>query len=370
MKRQRSDWKILAASFVLFIALTAAVGQSTESSATTTPKTEWPLPSSIGQIIPEMSVTSDGRYVVLAGVSHAASIAPEPTTPVKHLIDLNLGKQETIEELLPTRLKKEEVILRVLPSLGGKHFVITVHNFKTRFTVAYVLDVVARQTKQIGRGQELMCAWAGDKIILSRMQDGILQHPEVLTKSGKKIKALQIRGAVAAADKTGKVLIAVCHKNDPKKPVSVNDKQAALMAIKPDGTIIKRLAVPTELSSEPVLSPSTKYVAFQIRGAKEDAKNAPIGAMPKLSFRVVSLTTGEKRTIQYPAIPLAVTDRGEVIAIKAILGPRGIPIKLFKADEDGRTLVKWASAGAVCGDTLFYVTPADPPFIKKIKLQQ
>ncbi len=339
----------------------------------TTRPTEWKLPVGEGNHrIDELTAADDGRLVFFK-ILHfdkkdmRAGHGPDVKC---WMLNTKSGKFTNLGELMNNKVQRNGLVWGpAIPSPDGKHAVIIARpplGEGPPQNSAYLLTFKNGEIRKLVENSPVIVpAWGREKLYISHLgADKRLSPIKIFDTVGGKSTDLKICGFVAAVDPKGKFFICGCDPDNPTRPITKAEfRKASMVLVTPEGKVLSRLVTVRDMRALPLMSQGGKYVAFSC--LKRNKPPQP----PKMWIGIWSTNGKVKRTVKERGWPLAVTDRGEVVAM--MIGHQGglpFSVKFFDAAGKSLMLVKEAKAATVSGGRLFYVTPGKQPVIKSMPL--
>lgn len=367
--RNKTILIVLTACMAVLVLLVVQTSAADKPNKPTAHPAEWKLPANEDSIIDGLAVSADGEKVFFT-IMNFSEEDPRRAPDIKcWMLETKKGKLTNLSDVMNKKVKTRGLIWeQAYPSPDGKHVQMKTRTAgKPRKQLDYLLTLKdGKVRKLIESAPPMFIVWGGGKLYIGCVRAdkklGPIRSFDPLKGTSSELK---VCGLPAAADPKGRFIICGCNPDTPAKPMTKAEfRKAFMVLVTPEGKVLLKLVAINEMSDLPVLSPSGKYVAFSRQ--KWDNPRQP----PKLLGIEILSTDGKiKRTIKGKAIPLAVTDAGEVIATVRVSWDSPASVKFFDVAGKSRTVVAETKAAVVAGNRLFYVTPGKQPVIKSVPLK-
>jgi len=198
-----------------------------------------------------------------------------------------------------------------------------------------------------------MPRWLGAEVAVSDLNDKGQVMPIAVRNSSGESTDSPVRAVLLNACANGSVRLVGAMPDDPTKEVRQQDmKNASLLVM--DRTWKKQVEfLPmARVGSRPRISPAGKYVACQVR-LEMRLPRGTRGA----GYTVGLFSTDGKQSwsIKEFVLPVAVTDGGDVLALRAFFNPGSELILCRKGQDKPVELGKDITDAVLVGDTIYFV---------------
>jgi len=212
----------------------------------------------------------------------------------------------------------------------------------------FVVHLKTLKVQKVLEGKHLYVKWIGNNIAVAEIMNKGGVHPvkslKVINAETSQVTEKKFFGIVIADSiLSGKKLV-MANISEPNKIFDF--KQASLVIMDKNWTILNKLAPMRSVSSIPCISQSGQYVAFQSK---------TIGEKKKYSAIVMSAGGKELNKIERFLLPLAVLDSGGLLTLRAVFTPGSILEYYPKGKTEPTFLAKDIRAATVVQDTIYYI---------------
>ncbi|MBI5725151.1 MAG: hypothetical protein HZA50_14420 [Planctomycetes bacterium] len=350
---------LLCAAMLAGFAAINADQPATAPAATTPATNEWKLPLEKDTYWETLSVSADCRWVICGGW------IPKPGSKnkVAWLLDTKSGKSMNLLESVYGDLKEGERFvdprsMELKFSSDGKYFAASIGVEiigELQIIKCYLYLFSLENMKHIKVKESegyIFLRWCKDKLYVACPQDK-LKPMMIYDPVQDKTVEQKISYVIVEEDPNGNFLLVACDPDDPTNSITaIQDASKVWLSIlSTDGKLIRKLVMAAEVSSQPILSPNGKYVAYEYR-----AKTATATAEKKV---MIHSTDGQdKWEITAPGKLLKITDDMQLITKDVDKNNQGKQIDVVRVvDSKGNktTIAEDIRVAGVGGDKLFVV---------------
>ncbi len=311
-----------------------------------------------GRYVVDMTAVADGKYLFL--------VTQDAEGSAGWVVNTRTTKELRLDTAIATSLGLEKMqVLSLSPSPDGLFVAASyVTDPQTTEQSCCLYSFRSGKAVKLVTGQAVRSAWAGQKLLLSTLDDRKETRPVyLLDVASRRTEKMGLSGMVSMASADGEAILAGFDPDRPERAMGqLAYQEAWLCVVSPEGKLTAKIEQNMHVLGQAVISPSGKYVAY-MRARRRSAIARP----QAMGVQVTQVGKEQGRLITAPLSVLGVSDDGAVTCVSQ-RGRQGLWIYRHRpadpTEEPGQLLVEGAQMATQSPWGLYYVLLSDMTTVK------
>lgn len=311
-----------------------------------------------GRYVVDMTAVAEGKYLFL--------VTQDADGSAGWVVNTRTAKELRLDTVIAKSLGLEKMqILSLSPSPDGTFVAASyVTDAQTTEQACCLYSFRSGKAVKLITGQAIRSAWAGEKLLLSTLDDRKETRPiYLLDVASRRTEKMGLSGMVSMASADGEAILAGFDPERPERSMGqLAYQEAWLNVVTPAGKLTAKIEQNMYVLGQAVISPSGKYVAY-MRARRRSAIARP----QVMGVQVTQVGQEQGRLITAPMSVLGVSDDGTLTCVSQ-RGRQGLWIYRHRptdpTDAPGQLLVEGAQMATQSPWGLYYVLLSDMKTVK------